>query len=72
LLRDTVNEAAVRRAGFLRWSAIERLMRDHFERRVNAGYHLWGLLTLFLWIRRWKIEAPAEARSMTPEVVASS
>ena len=33
------------------------------ERRINAGYHLWGLLTLFLWMKRWKVEArpPAEA-----------
>ena len=26
------------------------------ERRINAGYHLWGLLTLFLWMKRWKVE----------------
>jgi asparagine synthase (glutamine-hydrolysing) len=26
------------------------------ERRANLGYHLWGLLTLFLWLKRWKIE----------------
>ena len=33
------------------------------ERRINVGYHLWGLLTLFLWMKRWKVEAlpPAEA-----------
>jgi asparagine synthase (glutamine-hydrolysing) len=32
-------------------------MSDHFERRANLGYHLWGLLILFLWIRRWRVEA---------------
>ena len=30
------------------------------ERRINVGYHLWGLLTLFLWMKRWKIETPVE------------
>jgi asparagine synthase (glutamine-hydrolysing) len=40
--------------------AIEALIRDHMERRINAGYHLWGLLTLFLWMKRWKVEVRAE------------
>jgi asparagine synthase (glutamine-hydrolysing) len=26
------------------------------ERRINVGYHLGGLLTLFLWMKRWKVE----------------
>ena len=35
------------------------------ERRINVGYHLWGLLTLFLWMKRWKVEAPAARGSGT-------
>jgi asparagine synthase (glutamine-hydrolysing) len=31
-------------------------MRAHLERRANLGYHLWGLLVLFLWMKRWKVE----------------
>ena len=23
------------------------------DRRANLGFHLWGLLTLFLWMKRW-------------------
>ena len=38
--------------------ALHEMIRDHMERRVNIGYHLWGLLTLFLWMRRWGVEAP--------------
>jgi asparagine synthase (glutamine-hydrolysing) len=30
------------------------------ERRANLGYHLWGLLTLFLWMKRWNIQPPQE------------
>jgi asparagine synthase (glutamine-hydrolysing) len=43
-----------------------RLMVDHRERRINAGYHLWGLLTLFTWLKRWDVEiAPAGDRAAT-------
>ncbi|MGH9672424.1 MAG: asparagine synthase (glutamine-hydrolyzing), partial [Bryobacteraceae bacterium] len=59
LLVETVTRKAVEGAGVFRWEAIERLMEDHFARRVNAGYPLWGLLTLFGWMGKWSIQAPA-------------
>ena len=43
-------------AGFFRWGAVEALIRAHLDRKANLGYHLWGLLILFLWIKRWGIE----------------
>ncbi|MBS1829129.1 MAG: asparagine synthase (glutamine-hydrolyzing) [Acidobacteria bacterium] len=55
LLLDTVNERAVREAGVFSWPAVSAVMQRHFERKVNYGYHLWGLLTLFLWMKRWKV-----------------
>jgi asparagine synthase (glutamine-hydrolysing) len=54
---DTVTPEALRYAGVFDAGAVEALVRDHMERRINAGYHLWGLLTLFLWMKRWKVEA---------------
>ncbi|MGH9522162.1 MAG: asparagine synthetase B family protein, partial [Terriglobales bacterium] len=39
---------------FLR-GQIEELMRSHLERRANVGYHLWGLMILFLWMKKWNI-----------------
>jgi len=57
LLLDTVTERAVRETGIFRWEEVQRLMRLHFERRANYGYQLWGLLVLFLWMRRWDIQA---------------
>ncbi len=67
LLMDTLTPDAVRATGIFDAQAIESLVRDHMERRVNAGYHLWGLLTLFLWMRKWKVEIlpPAEAARRT-------
>ena len=53
LLLDTLNERTVRQSGIFSWPAIESSIRAHMERRANLGYHLWGLLVLFLWMRRW-------------------
>jgi asparagine synthase (glutamine-hydrolysing) len=60
LLLETVTPEAIAATGIFDGRAIEGLIRDHMERRINAGYHLWGLLTLFLWMKRWKVEAPSE------------
>ncbi len=55
LLLDTLNQCDVEQAGF-RWPAVRGIIDAHMERRGNYGYHLWGLLILFLWRKRWKIE----------------
>ena len=61
LLLETLSPAAVAATGIFDAQAIQKLIRDHMERRINIGYHLWGLLTLFLWMKRWKVEtAPLE------------
>ncbi len=56
LLMDTLTTEAIERTRLFEAGAIHELIRDHMERRINAGYHLWGLLTLFLWMKRWKVE----------------
>jgi asparagine synthase (glutamine-hydrolysing) len=69
LLMDTLHSEAIRSAGIMDPHSIERLVRDHMERRINAGYHLWGLLTLFLWMKRWRVEvqpAAEEAPAAVP------
>ncbi len=65
LLLDTLSQSTVRRANLFHWSEIENLLRTHLERRANLGYHLWGLLILFLWMRRWGIQAASEASDET-------
>jgi len=35
---------------------VESLMQQHFDRRVNIGYQLWGMLILFLWMKKWNIQ----------------
>jgi asparagine synthase (glutamine-hydrolysing) len=64
LLHDTLTPKAIAETGLFDAGAIAALMRDHEERRINVGYHLWGLVTLFLWIKRWRVETlPLEAAS---------
>ena len=55
LLMDTLTPEAVKASGIFQERAIESLISNHMGRRVNAGYHLWGLLTLFLWMKRWRV-----------------
>jgi asparagine synthase (glutamine-hydrolysing) len=54
LLRDTLVSGAADDL-FYR-ETLEGAVRDHLNRRVNIGYHLWGLLLLLLWMKRWRIQ----------------
>jgi asparagine synthase (glutamine-hydrolysing) len=58
LLEQTLSESALNKNGLFHAPAVQRLVRAHLDRRANWGYHLWGLVTLLLWMERWKIEVP--------------
>jgi asparagine synthase (glutamine-hydrolysing) len=60
LVEDALGAESVRSAGLFSPGVIESLKQRHFSRQENLGYHLWGLLTLHLWMRRWKIEPTDE------------
>jgi len=68
LLMDVLSPEAITATGIFDANAVHSLIRDHMERRINAGYHLWGLLTLFLWMKKWKVEIvpPQEAARRVP------
>jgi asparagine synthase (glutamine-hydrolysing) len=68
LLMDTLQPESIDATGIFDSRAIQALIRDHMERRINVGYHLWGLLTLFLWMKRWKVQTlpPATAGPQAP------
>jgi asparagine synthase (glutamine-hydrolysing) len=68
LLLDVLASGATEHAGVFNSYAIEGHLRDHLGRRANLGYHLWGLMILFLWMRKWRIQtAPSvpTARKIT-------
>lgn len=63
LLLDTLNRETLEKSGLFDWHTVESVIGRHMERRANLGYHLWGLLTLFLWMKRWGIQGgPSEHR----------
>ena len=64
LLLDTLTEQAVRETRIFRWEGVQSVIKRHMERRENLGYHLWGLLTLFLWIKRWNIQTRSEPEGL--------
>lgn len=59
-LKTLVNEAlsaeSVAAAGIIPPESMQLIINAHMSRKANVGYHLWGLLTLHLWMRRWNIE----------------
>jgi asparagine synthase (glutamine-hydrolysing) len=62
LLMDTLSPTAIDQANLFRRDRVEFLIRQHMERRANLGYHLWGLLVLFLWIKYWNIQTMSAPR----------
>jgi asparagine synthase (glutamine-hydrolysing) len=71
LLLEALSEESVRQAGVFSPAAIHVLVARHLSRQANLGYHLWGLLTLHLWMRRWNIqaEAPQEAGNLVATLI---
>ena len=66
LLLDTLSSDAVSRSHLFSPEAVQRLIDAHLDRRENFGYHLWGLMTLFLWMKRWNVSIEsAEPRGST-------
>jgi asparagine synthase (glutamine-hydrolysing) len=63
LVLDTINRETVEAAGVFNWAVLHRFLHLHLNRKENLGYHIWGLLTLFLWIKRWKVQPPRHAPS---------
>jgi asparagine synthase (glutamine-hydrolysing) len=71
MLEEAVAYASAEHSGFFQIRTIEAQLQAHLERRANLGYHLWGLMTLFFWMKKWGIETrtPAEpARQATERV----
>ncbi len=75
LLTETLNTGLGEYPELFHSEVIQSFLRSHLERRVNIGYHLWGLMILFLWMKKWRIQAPNSAtpkRQSQPEGVGIS
>jgi asparagine synthase (glutamine-hydrolysing) len=65
LLTETLEYAQAEHADLFNFDAIDRLTRSHMNRNINVGYHLWGLMTLFLWMKRWNVQSTPVQQSNT-------
>ena len=61
LVVDTLRNGLSDHPEIFNADAVENYLRDHLEKRINVGYHLWGLMILFLWMKKWRIQAPASS-----------
>jgi asparagine synthase (glutamine-hydrolysing) len=74
LLEESIAFASAEHGEFFQMPRIEAQARAHFERRANLGYHLWGLMTLFFWMKKWRIQTgmPVSPAGRTMENVFTS
>jgi asparagine synthase (glutamine-hydrolysing) len=61
LLVDTLRAGAAEHSELFNTEVILKFVRLHLERKANIGYHLWGLLILFMWMNKWKIQTSPRA-----------
>jgi len=69
LLLDTLSQEAISATRLFYWPAVKQQINAHLERRANLGYHLWGLMVLLIWMKRWKIELASEAPRQPSPIV---
>lgn len=72
LLEDTLATGLAEHGGLFRSHEIERCLRDHLARRSNLGYELWGLMVLFLWMKKWQIQTSAGPAATVPLALGAS
>jgi len=46
---DTLSRSAIERAGVFKYSAVRRILDDHFERRANNDNQIWALISFTRW-----------------------
>jgi asparagine synthase (glutamine-hydrolysing) len=49
LALDTLSEARAKDMGLFSPSYIQSLLNEHFSRRKDNSFQLWGLITFFIW-----------------------
>ncbi|MGA2370195.1 MAG: asparagine synthase (glutamine-hydrolyzing) [Candidatus Korobacteraceae bacterium] len=59
LVVETLRAGGAEYPEIFRPDVLQVHLNDHLERRANIGYHLWGLMILFLWMKKWNIRPPS-------------
>jgi asparagine synthase (glutamine-hydrolysing) len=63
LLMETLDFAESEYSDLFRFDTIRNLTKLHMNRSISIGYHLWGLMIVFLWMKRWKISSATVPQS---------
>jgi asparagine synthase (glutamine-hydrolysing) len=69
LMEETLTSAEAGHSELFRFETIRTYMQLHLSRRINIGYHLWGLIILFLWMKRWNIQSTPSLKSRRQALV---
>jgi asparagine synthase (glutamine-hydrolysing) len=59
LMMDVLTDGLADHSELFRREMVEKYARRHLAREINVGYHLWGLMMLFLWMKKWGIQTTA-------------
>jgi asparagine synthase (glutamine-hydrolysing) len=65
LLEETLREGMRTHGDLFDAALVEELLQRHLNRQANLGYHLWGLLILFLWMKKWEIQSTTNRVTQT-------
>jgi asparagine synthase (glutamine-hydrolysing) len=57
LLMETMASAEAEHSDLFDFETIGAYTQLHLDKRINIGYHLWGLVMLFQWMKRWNIQS---------------
>lgn len=66
MLTDTLKDGLASFGDLFRAPEVDVFLERHLRRESNLGYHLWGLLVLFLWMKKWRIQTPLLAPAREP------
>ena len=66
MLIDSLQEGLSTYGELFNRDVVDGFLKRHLDRQANAGYHLWGLMILFQWMKKWRIQG---ASSATPKAL---
>ncbi|WP_433966878.1 asparagine synthase (glutamine-hydrolyzing) [Tunturiibacter gelidiferens] len=70
ILMETLASAEKEHSELFDFEAIRTYTQLHLNRRINIGYHLWGLIMLFMWMKRWNIQSKPSLASKRQVIAA--
>jgi asparagine synthase (glutamine-hydrolysing) len=62
LLLETVSAGASDHRELFQPNVLQTYLRRHLERKINFGYHLWGIMLLFMWMKKWRIQSTSDSK----------